>query len=118
MTASPTAAPLRGGRPKLLSPFSSLSFRALLEFGDQGYTMEPGRRQPPHHPHHGPVINFPVAAHINTGLGAAACLGDCLHLRDQVIDRNFAILQENLAFVVDREGERLLVLLEALGLTL
>src|SRR6478672_9761467 len=118
MTASPTAAPLRGGKPRLLSPFSSLRFRALLKLGDQGYTMKPGRRQPSHHFHHGPVIHLLVAAHVNTGLGAATRLGYGLHLGDQIVDGNLAILQENLALLVDRDGERFLVLLKILGLAL
>src|SRR5512144_1656330 len=101
MTASPTVAPLRAGRPKLRSPSSSLRFRALLKFSDQGYTMKAGRRQPPHHPHHGAIVDLLVPAHVNPGLLAAARLGHGLHLGDQIVRGDFAILQENLALLGD-----------------
>src|SRR5512139_1628926 len=117
-TASPTAAPPHAGRPRSRSPFSSLRFRALLEFGDQGYTMKAGRRQPTHHFHHGAIVHFLVPADIDPGFGAAARLRHRLHLGDQIVYGNLGILQENLALVVDRQGERFLVLIEALGLAL
>src|SRR5262249_24921140 len=51
-------------------------------------------------------------------LDPAARFRDRLHFRDQIVGRDFAILQENLAFVVDGNGQRFFVLVETFSLTL
>ena len=57
---------------------------ALLDLRHQRDAVEAGRRQPPHHLHHGAVIDLLVAAHIDALVGAAARLGDRLKLGQPV----------------------------------
>src|SRR3984893_13648330 len=81
--------------------------------------MIAGRREPPHHPHHRTVIYFLIATHINAFLEAAAAgIGDSLELRHQLVDLDLAILQKDLPLNVHRDGERLAILVERLGLAL
>ena len=71
-----------------------------------------------HHPHHCTVIHALVATHIDPLVGAAARVGDRLQLGNEFLDLDLGIHQIDLALGVHRDGERLLVLVEALGLRL
>src|SRR6185312_3240016 len=95
-----------------------LARSALLEFRHQRDAVEAGAGEPAHHAHHRPVVDLLVAAHVDARLGAAARLRHGLELGDQLVDVDLRILQEHLPLLVDRDGERLLVLVEALGLRL
>src|SRR5262249_3969144 len=100
------------------SPIRIEALSPLFHLGHQGDAAEAGRRQPPHHAHHRTVVHLAVAAHIDALVEAAARLGHRLQLGHQLLDLDLAILQENLAVCIDRNRQRLLVLVEALGLRL
>src|SRR5262249_13410602 len=65
-----------------------------------------------------PVIDLAVAAHIDALFITAACRGHGGELCDEGADRYFAVLQEDLALGVDRHGQGLAILVEALRLSL
>ena len=87
--------------------------RPLLDLRHQSHAAEAGGRYSPHHLHHRTVVDLPVAAHKDALLRPAARLGDGLELGDQFVQRNFGILEVDLALRVDRDRERFLVLVEA-----
>src|SRR5262249_8806719 len=91
---------------------------ALLDLRHQRNAAEAGGRKPAHHAHHRAVIHLLVAAHIDALLETTARLGDRLELGDKLVDRDFAVLQEDLALEIDRERQRLLVLVDVLRLGL
>src|SRR5580698_524605 len=81
--------------------------------------MVAGRRQTAHDLHHCTVVDLGVATHIDLIVQTAVPrFADRLELRDQILDRNFLILQEHLAVDGYRNRERLVVLTERLGLAL
>src|ERR1041385_3125119 len=92
---------------------------ALLDLRHQCDAPVAGRREPSHHAHHCTVIDLLVATHIDAFVVAgAAGGGNRLQLRHQVVDLDLGILQVDLALGVHRYRERLLVLIERLGLRL
>src|SRR6266498_305429 len=91
---------------------------SLLDLRHQRNTVEAGRGQPPHDPHHCAVIHLAIPAHIDALVRPAASLGDRLELCNEIFDLDLGILQEHLALAVDRDRERLAVLVERLGLAL
>src|SRR5690348_13783692 len=95
-----------------------LARSALLEFRHQRDAMEAGAGEPPHHTHHRAVVDLLVATHVDACFGAAPRLRDRLELRHKLVDIDLRILEEHLPLLVDRDGERFLVLVEALGLGL
>src|SRR5690348_9167984 len=97
------------------------SSRPLLDFRHQPDLAETGGGEPRHHLHDRAVIELAIAAHEDALVEpAAARLRDRLELVDELVDRGRlgAALQEDFAFEVDRDGQRLLVLADALGLGL
>src|SRR5215467_2709403 len=90
----------------------------LLAVCYQRHAAEAGGRYLPHHLHDRAVVDLSVAAHENALLCPAARLGDGLELGDQFLHRNFGILEVDLPALVDRDRQRLFVLVEGLGLGL
>src|SRR5215470_6931163 len=90
----------------------------LLAVCYQRHAAEAGGRYLPHHLHDRAVVDLSVAAHDNALLCPAARLGDGLELGDQFLHRNFGILEVDLPALVDRNRQRLFVLVEGLGLGL
>src|SRR5215211_7770086 len=64
----------------MVSPVFIGSSGALLDLRHQSDAAEAGLRQPPHHAHDGTVIDFSVAANVDSLVQAAARLGDGLQL--------------------------------------
>src|SRR5215467_1953293 len=90
----------------------------LLALCDQRHAAEAGGRYLPHHLHDRAVVDLSVATHENALLCPAAGLGDGLELGDQFLHRSFGILEVDLPALVDRNRQRLFVLIEGLGLGL
>src|SRR6185312_17118845 len=85
----------------------------LLDLGDQGNVLEPGSGKTAHHFHDRAVVGLGVAAHEDALIGAAARIGDGLQLRHQFVGGDFRVVEKDLAGDLDRERQRLLVLIEA-----
>src|SRR6476660_6497928 len=85
---------------------------SLIHFRYQRHAPEAGGRQPSHHFHHGTVVDLPVAPNKNPLIQPAACVGDRLQLRHQIVESDFIVIEEDLTFQVDRKRERILVLIE------
>ena len=66
----------------------------------------------PHHPHDDAVIHPAVAAHENALV--VPVLGDSSEFGHNFVDLDLGLLQEDLAFRIDGDGERLLVAFELL----
>src|ERR1700722_9192458 len=91
--------------------------RPLLDVGHQRDAVKPRPRDAAHDLHHSTVIDLAVATDINALVEpAAARLGNGLELGNQILDPDFGVLKEDLAVPVERKRERLLVLVQALGL--
>src|SRR3984957_6265500 len=102
-----------------ISVLSTFTFRlSLIHFRHQRHAPEAGGRQPSHHLHHGAVVDLLVAPNEDALIQPAARLGDRFQLRHQIINPDLGIVEEYLAFKVDRKRQRVLVLVEALGLGL
>src|SRR5947207_2584471 len=98
---------------------STFTFRLpLIHFRHQCYAPEAGLRKPSHHLHHGTVVDFLVAPDENALVQAAARLRDRLQLRHQIVQTDCGVVEEDLAFQIDRKRQWILVLIEALGLGL
>src|ERR1700730_2746413 len=102
-----------------ISVLSTFTFRlSLIHFRHQRHTPEAGLRQPPHHFHHRTVVDLLVAADEDALVEPAAGFGNRLQFRHHLVDADLGVVEEDLAFHVDRQGQRILVLVEALGLGL
>src|SRR5712692_6299756 len=91
---------------------------SLLDLRHQRDAAEARLGDSTHDAHHCTVIHLAVATHVDAFLEAAAPFGHGLELRHQLLDLDFAVLQEDLALHVDRKGQRLLVLVETFRLGL
>src|SRR5258708_6435944 len=90
----------------------------LIHFRHQRHAPKAGLRKPSHYLHHGTVVDLLVAPNKNALIQAAAGVRDRLQLRYQVVESDFIVIEEDLTFQVDRKRQRILVLIEALGLGL
>src|SRR5215510_2964859 len=102
----------------MVSPILIRPSGALLDLGDQRHAAEARLRQAAHDPHHRTVIDFLVAANVNSLVHAPAGLGNGLQLGNQFLDLDLGFLQVHLALGGDRHRQGLLDLVEALGLGL
>src|ERR1035438_9825384 len=102
-----------------MSVLSTFTFGlSLIHFRHQRHAPEAGLRKPSHHLHHGTVIDLLVAPDKNALVQPAAGFRDRLQFRHQIVDRDLGVVEEDLALHVDRKRQRVLVLIEALGLGL
>src|SRR5664280_2358794 len=96
-----------------MSVLSTFTFRlSLIHFGHQRHAPKAGLRQPSHHLHHGTVVDLLVATDENAFVQPAAGIGDRLQFRHQFLDPDFGIVEEYLALQIDRQRQRILVLIE------
>src|SRR5258707_8186230 len=101
------------------SVLSTFTFRlSLIHFRHQRDAPKAGLRKPSHHLHHGTVVDLLVAPNKNTLVQPASRIGDRLQLRHQIVEGDFIVIEKDLTFEVDRKRQRILVLIEALGLGL
>src|SRR6202165_3608841 len=101
------------------SVLSTFTFRlSLIHVRHQRHAPKAGLRKPSPYPHHGTVVDLLVAPNKNALIQAAAGVRDRLQLRYQVVESDFIVIEEDLTFQVDRKRQRILVLIEALGLGL
>src|SRR5262249_21632990 len=91
---------------------------ALLNLRHERNPMEPRARQPTHDPHDRTIIDLAVTAHKDALLHTAASRRNRLELGQDVIHCDLGVLQIPLSLAVNRNGERLLVLVKTLGLRL
>src|SRR3974390_2626575 len=96
-----------------------VSLAALLDLGDERDAVITRARDATHDPHHRAVGDGLVAANVNKIVGAAvAGIDDRFELREKIVELNLVLLQEDLSLLVDRNRQRLVVLLERFGLAL
>src|ERR1700760_2660278 len=88
----------------------------LIHFRYQRHAPEAGLRKPSHHLHHGAVVNLLVAANKNPFIEPAARIRDGLQFRHQLVELDLGVIEKHLALQIDRERQRILVLVEAFGL--
>src|SRR5665647_3285193 len=93
-----------------MSVLSTFTFRlSLIHFRHQRHAPKAGLRQPSHHLHHGTVVDFLVAPDKDSFVEPAAGVRDRLQLRHQVLDPDLGVVEEDLAFQIDRQRQRCLL---------
>src|SRR6266478_204708 len=76
---------------------------SLIHFRYQRHAPETSGGKPPHHLHHGTVIDLLVAADKDPFIQPAPRVGDRLQFRHQLVELDLGVVEENLAFQVDRK---------------
>src|SRR5690606_15160381 len=111
-TASATATACKATED--VRPAFMMASAILLLEGHKADILETGGGNAGHDFHDGAVIGSLVTTYENALF--IARLGDSLEFRHHFINRNFGFLQEDLAFAVDRNSDRLRIGIHRLGL--
>src|SRR6516165_1200788 len=91
---------------------------SLIHFRHQRHAAKTGGRKPSHHLHHSPVVDLLVATDKDTLVEPGPGIRNGLQFRHQFVQLDLGVVEKYLTVEVHRERQRVLVLVEALGLSL